>query len=151
MRNLLAVISISLLLSCQSVPGPRHLKQGDSVSLNKVITFPESSSHIILQAGKVIKGKDLMAYQTNCVVDNFELGPKDIKPQNYQVRNVTYNEEMYFDAAAIIRYYSEFYLSSHGGRQQDLIITCQTLDDTMQHHSFPVDEIALATGDYFSF
>jgi hypothetical protein len=56
---------------------------------------------------------------------------------------------MYSDAAAIIRYFTEFHLSSDEDRQQDLIITCQILDDTMRHHSFPFDEVALATGAYF--
>ena len=151
MKSLILVISISLLLSCHSAPGLRHLKQGDSVSLNKVIAFPELSSHIILQAGEVITGNDLMAYQTSCVVDNNDLGPKEIQPQHYQLRKVTYNEEMYSDAAAIIRYFTEFYLSSDEGHQWDLIITCQILDDTMRHHSFPVVEVIQATADYFSF
>ena len=94
---------------------------------------------------------DLMAYQTSCVVDNNDLGPKEIQPQHYKVHKVTYNEEMYFDAAAIIRYFTEFHLSSDEGPQQHLIITCQILDDTMRHHSFPVDEVALTTGAYLSF
>lgn len=151
MRNIIPLISILLLVSCQPVPQPRHLKRGDAVSLNKVISFTEMSSHIILQAGRVIEDDDLKAYQTSCVVDNNDLGPKEIQPQNYRISKVTYNEEMYFDAAAIIRYFTEFYLTSDEGRQQDIILTCQTLDGTMQHHSFPADEVRLATGDYFTF
>ena len=150
MRTTWLLISIFLLLSCQTGPAPRHLSRGDIISLNKTITFPELSSHIVLQSGEVIDDRDLKAYQTSCIVDNDDLGPKKIHPQNYTVRKVTYNEEMYSDAAALIRYFTEFYLRSDDQRQ-NLILTCQTLDATMQHHNFPVDEVKLATGDYFRF
>jgi hypothetical protein len=45
-----------------------------------VIAFPELRSHIILQAGEVIMDSDLMAYQTSCMVDNNDPGPKEIQP-----------------------------------------------------------------------
>jgi hypothetical protein len=57
---------------------------------------------------------------------------------------------MFSDAAALVRYFTEFYLTSDDQRQ-NLILSCQTLDGTMQHHNFPVDEVKLATGDYFTF
>ena len=56
---------------------------------------------------------------------------------------------MYFDAAVIILYFTEFHLTFDTDRQQDILLTCQTLDDTMQHHSFPVDEVGLAMENYF--
>ncbi|MCW8942558.1 MAG: hypothetical protein OQK93_05215 [Gammaproteobacteria bacterium] len=36
-------------------------------------------------------------------------------------------------------------------QRQNLILSCQILDATIQHHNFPVDEVKLATGDYFTF
>jgi hypothetical protein len=68
-----------------------------------------------------------------------------------QASKVIYNKEMYFDAAVIILYFTEFYLTSDTDRQQDITLTCQTLDGTMQHHSFPVAEVGLALKNYFYF
>jgi len=142
-----------LLLSCQSyteTAEDRDLSEGDKLSLHRAITFPALQSHIIIQYGKIIARSELYPYETSCIVDNRDLGPKTIQPQSYIIRKVTYNEEMYSDSAAIIRYFIEIYLSA-SEPQQNLILTCQTLDDTMQHHVFPAAEIKQTTGDYFSF
>ncbi len=139
-----------LLLSCQTTPDERHFASGDAVSLNRSLNVPALFSHVILQYGEVIDEVDLYAYDTSCIVDSKNLGPGNIQPQSYEVSKVTYNEEMFSDGGAIIRYFTEIYLDSDEP-DKNLILTCQKLDDTMMHHSFPVDEIKQASGRYFSF
>ena len=139
-----------LLLSCQTSPETSHITRGNVISLNKTISIPQIQSHVIIQFGEIIRETDLKAYETSCIVDSQDLGPVSIQPQSYKVRKVTYNEEFYSDAGAIIRYFTEIFLTA-GDPQQNLILTCQTLGDTMQHHSFPVNEIKQATRDYFIF
>lgn len=152
-KQSIALLFSFILLSCQTDPGSaetRNLSSGDNVSLRRTIIFPDLQSHIIIQNGKIIADSDLYAYKTSCLVDNRDLGPKTIQPQSYTVRKVTYNEEMFSDGGAIIRYFIEIYLTAND-QQHNLILTCQTLDDTMQYHIFPVTEIEQTTGDYFSF
>ena len=61
---------------------------------------------IVLQSGEVIDDRDLKAYQTSSIVDN---------------------EEMYSDAAALIRYFTELYLTSDD-QPQNLTFSRRTLD-----------------------
>jgi hypothetical protein len=153
--RLISLLPCVLLLSCQqspeqNTPESRHFLKGDAFSLNRSITIPHLFSHVIIQYGDVIKLADLYAYETSCIVDQIALGPGLIQPQNYIVEKVTYNEEMYSDAGAVIRYFIEIYLSADDP-QKNLVLTCQTLGNTMQHHSFPVSEVKQTTGDYFTF
>ena len=153
LKQIMPLLFSFILLSCQTdshTPETRDLSSGDGISLHRTITFPELQSHILIQYGGVIAESELNPYITSCIVDNRDLGPKTIQAQNYTVRKVTYNEEMFSDGGAVIRYFIEIYLNANDP-QQNLILICQTLDDTMQHHIFPVSEIKQTTGDYFAF
>lgn len=150
MRNTCLLICSLILLSCQTSPESRHIARGDTVSLDRSITIPELRSHVIFQFAEVIDEIDLKPYETSCIVEHKDLGPMQIQPQQYTVTRVTYNEEMYSDPGAVVRYFNEIYLNS-SEQQENLIIICQALGSTMENHSFPVDEIKQATGDYFSF
>ena len=153
-----------LLSSCQNSPdldpekergpdspqGSRDLTRGDHITLMKPLSFAKLQSHTLLQFGRVIMWHDLRPYEISCIIDNDRLGPHTIQPQRYRVSKVTFNEEMYSDASATIRYYHEFKLKSDD-QQPGLLLTCQELGGTMEYHDFPVHKIEQATGDYFAF
>jgi hypothetical protein len=81
-----------------------------------VIAFPELSSHIILLAGRVIDDNDLKAYQTSCVVDNNDPGPKRFSLRFTGSSRLAITKRD-FDAAAIILYFTEFYQAPDEVRQ----------------------------------
>lgn len=127
-----------------------HLTKGDSVSLSKPFTVPDLRSHIILQDGKVVDDRALKLYISSCIIDVDRLGPETYQPAGFEVSKVSYNEEWYSDTAGTIRYYMEIHLKPE--KQGDnMILTCQVIDGTMQHHNFPLNEIKQAVGDYFTF
>jgi len=151
MRKTCLLICSFLLLSCQTSPEPDYISRGDVISLNKSLAIPKLRSHITIQYGEIADEADLNVYEHNSIIENRELGPKTIQPESYTVSKVTYNEEWYSDAGAIIRYFTEIYLNSDNSQQQDLILSCQILGNTMEHHSFTADEIKQVTGGYFNF
>lgn len=152
-KILLLTICTSIAISCSSNPASEkkiHLVKGDTVKLNRSFSVAKLSSHVIFQDGEIIKQRDLQRYETSCIIDTKSLGPETIQPGDFEVKKVTYNDEWYSDAAAELRYYTEFYLNAVK-QDKELILTCQTLDDTMRRHTFPADEIKQATGDYLIF
>ena len=147
---LAAYLSLS---ACSSNPDHSvalDLSEGSTVILEKPIDIPPLHSHVLFQHGAIIKSGELQPYDISCIMDNRELGPKVIQAASFVVTDIQFYEEMYSDAGAVIRYYTEFYLRSNN-QQTEFILTCQTLDDTTQYYSFPTDVISQATGDYFSF
>lgn len=155
MKNPLLCLFIcsSLVAACSTRPDTEdniHLASGDTVKLNKAFTIPDLFAHVVFQDGEIIDKRLIQWYQTSCMLDTNSLGPKTIAQNTFQVSQVTYNEDMYSDAGAIIRYYTEFHLDAADPKKNS-ILTCQVLDDTMQHHDFPLSEIRQATGEYFTF
>ena len=127
-----------------------NLRKGDSAQLNKAFTVPELYSHIILQDGNVVTQHSLQIYNISCIIDVSRLGPETYLPADFEVSKVSYNEEWYSSTAGTIRYYTEIHLKPE--KQGDsMTLTCQLVDDTMKHHSFPLSEIRQAVGDYFIF
>jgi hypothetical protein len=127
-----------------------YLTTGDEIALTRAFDVAALRSHIILQDGKIIEDGDLSPYRISCIFDVYDLGPATYQPQIFNVTDVTYNEEMYSDLGAVVRYFTEFYLSSNHS-QKKKTLTCQVLDDTTQYHPFAISEIKQATGDYFIF
>lgn len=150
MRKTCLLICSFLIFSCQTSSEPDYISRGDVISLNKSLAIPKLRSHITIQYGEIVDEADLNVYEHSCIVENWELGPKTIQPEPYAVSKVTYNEEWYSDGGAIIRYFTEIYLNSDR-QQKNLILTCQILGNTMEHHSFTADDIKQVTGDYFTF
>ena len=139
-----------LLLSCQTATDTRYIARGDEITLNKTISIPPLQSHVIIQFGEIIMDNDLKPYATSCIVDNKDLGPVSFRPQRYKVSRIIYNQEMYSDAGATIRYFTEIILTADEP-QQNIKLSCQVLGDTMQYQSFPTDVIQQVTGDFFVF
>lgn len=123
-----------------------HLEAGDRIELIRALDIPELESHVTIQQGQLIPKRDMRPYQSSCVIETRDLGPFTIEPQVFTIRSVEYLEEMESDTAAVVRYYNEIRLS---GTQLDLLMSCQILDDTMQYHSFSIDEIRRITAGYF--
>lgn len=129
-----------------------HLTAGDDVMLVKTFNVEALYSHVLFQDGYIVKENELKPYQTSCIFDVNDLGPNDYKAEAFTVTTVNYKEEMYSDAGAVVRYFTEFYLESNSNTQaKQKILTCQVLDDTMQYRPFSASEIKQATGDYFKF
>lgn len=147
---LTAYLSLS---ACSSNPDHSvalELSEGSTIILEKPFDIPPLYSHVLFQHGAIIKPGDLQPYDISCILDNRDLGPKVIQVTRFIVTDIQLYEEMYSDAGAVIRYYTEFYLRSNS-QQADFILTCQTLDDTTQYYSFPTNVIRQATGNYLSF
>lgn len=142
-----------LATSCSSLPDADkqvYLNKGDTVKLNRSFPVPESYAHVNFQNGEIISDGSIQWYETSCVVDTDSLGPKTVPQNDYQVSEVSYDEDWYSNAGAVLRYYTEIHLKA-ASTEKNIVLTCQVLDDPMQHHSFPLSEIRQATGQYFTF
>lgn len=152
-RPLTLLVFTCLAASCSinsSAVKEVHLQKGDGVKLSKAFTVPDLRSHVILQDGEVVNDRSLKLYKTSCIIDVFKLGPETYQPADFEVSQVSYNEEWYSDMAASIRYYTEINLKPKKQGDQ-FILTCQVVDGTMQYHNFPLNEIQRAVGGYFTF
>lgn len=152
--RLLALFALSVFTTAcsnmASTVNEIHLKKGDLVQLGKPFTVPDLYAHIILQGGNVVNQRSLQVYSTSCIIGVNRLGPETYPPAEFEVSEVSYNEEWYSNSAGTIRYYTEIHLKPR--KQGDgILLTCQLVDDTMRHHSFPLSEIQQAVGDYFIF
>ena len=94
--------------------------------------------------------EEIQPYNNNCILDTLHLGPERVNTQNYTVKKIDYFEDMYSDAGAVIRYRIEIQLHAINSNDQ-LTLSCRVLDDTMQYHVFPVNDIKQVMGDYLSF
>lgn len=152
-RLLYLFIYCYLAASCSTISDAVdevYLNKDDTVKLNKPIDVPDLYSHVILQDGEITREGSLQRYKTSCIVDTADLGPKTIQQNVYRVSKVSYFEDWYSSAAAVLRYYTEFHLKA-SSPEQNIVLTCQVLDGPMQHHGFPLSEIRQATGHYFTF
>lgn len=144
---------LHLVTSCSNNPSKydeQYLSAGDSIKLIRPITVRDLRSHVIFQDGEIINEDDLAPYRTSCIFEAHKLGSKTYQSEILTLNKIDYYEEMYSDGGAVVRYFTEFYLASND-HKDGFILTCQVLDDTMQYHSFPSDEIKQATGNYFNF
>jgi hypothetical protein len=128
----------------------RDLKVGDKVTLNIPLHIKPLFSHINLQDGEIKTKEQIQPFNNNCMLDTSHLGPEQVKAQSYIVNKIGYFEDMYSDAGAVIRYRIEIQLQATNSNDE-LILSCRVLDDTMQYHVFPVDDIKQVMGDYLSF
>jgi hypothetical protein len=155
MKNHLLYLLICsyLAASCSTSPetvDENHLKKGDSVRLEQSFAIPDLYTHVIFQDGEIIKEGSIHPYKTSCIADTNSLGPKTIEQNDFKVSKISYFEDIYSDLGATIRYYTEIHLDAADSKK-NITLTCQVLDGTMQHHSFPLSEIKQATGQYFTF
>lgn len=173
-HNIITVIGICLVAlfnsSCSSElykDNATHLSAGNKITLTKPFEIKKLFSHVIFQDGEIINETELTPYRVSCIFDAYNLGPKSVQPSQFNITKVTYNDEMYSDSGAVVRYFTEFYLESTkietgqietGQIENDKekqsnknILTCQILDDTLQYHPFSLTEIKQATGLYFDF
>jgi len=155
MKNYLLCLFICCYLAsaCSTLPDTTkqtYLEKNDTVKLSKPISIPELYSHVILQDGEIIRESSLQRYKTSCIVTTYGLGPKTVQQNDYKVSKVSYYEDWYSSAAAVLRYYTEFHLKADSP-ERNIVLTCQVLDGPMQHHVFPLSEIRQATGEYFTF
>ena len=153
LRLPLLLLCLHLLTSCSgslNKPDEQYLSPGNIIKLERSFTVPALYSHVIFQDGKIINENNLAPYRTSCILDLHDLGPTTYQAEAFTIDKVEYNEEMYSDAGAVVRYFTEFYLTSDTHKKRN-ILTCQILGDTMQYQSFPLTEIEQATGQYFRY
>ena len=155
MKNHLLCLFIYCFLaaSCSTLSdtdNKAYLNKGDTVKLSRPFPVPELYSHVNFQKGEIVSDSALQGYENSCVVDTYSLGPKTVPQNEYQVSEVSYYEDWYSRAGAVLRYYTEFHLTPTS-TGENIILTCQVLDSPMQYHPFPLSVIRQVTGQYFTF
>jgi hypothetical protein len=152
-RLLSLFICCNLSASCSTttdVTKETYLKIGDTANLNKSFSIPDLYSHANFQNGEIVDDGSIQNYKTSCIVATGSLGPKTVQQNDYSVSKVSYYEDWYSSAGAVLRYYTEFHLKA-ASPDNSIVLTCQILDGPMQRHGFPLSEIRQATGQYFTF
>jgi hypothetical protein len=124
------------------------IPQGSTLSLNKPLTIPQEDTHGVIQDGKEIKDSDRNDYRINCRLDFRRFGNRTIEPQDFIVSR-TEDGSNWISQPAIMRYYTEIYLSSDKGT--DIIkMVCQQYGDQTDRN-FTVAEMQAALGDFVTF
>jgi hypothetical protein len=144
---------VILLASCQSLRSsdPESLlfsiPEGSILSLNHKLTIPAHNTHAVIQHGEQIADNNIQYYDINCNLDFKSFGPRVVEPQEFIVTR-TEDGNNWVSVAAILRFYTEVYLTS--GKGTDIIkMVCQVYGDTIDHH-FTVAEMQKALGDFIT-
>lgn len=147
-------ITLLTLIACTSMQSndPNSLffdiPEGSTLSLNKKITIPHNETHAVIQYGEVIPKDDKQDYDINCRIDFKKFGPRTIEPENFTVTR-TEDGTNWVSYSAILRFYTEIYLSS--GEGTDIIeMVCQQYGDG-NDRNFTVAEMQQALGDIATF
>ena len=154
MKILALILFIAVITSCASMHSddPNSLffdiPKGSTLALNEKITIPHNETHSTFQFGKVIVDKDKKDYDINCRLDFKKFGPRTIEPENFTVSR-TEDGTNWISYSAILRFYTEIYLSSD--KDTDVIkMVCQQYGDA-NDRNFTVAEMQEALGDIVTF
>ena len=155
MKKSILFLAMLTITSCQSMHSSDtdslgfNIPKGSTLSLNKKLTIPHNETHSVIQNGKEIAKRDIKYYVTNCRLDVKKFGPRSIEPESFTVTRTEDGQHWISQGSAIMRYYTDIFLTSDKGT--DIIkMVCQEYGDQTDYH-FTVKEIETTLGDYFSF
>jgi len=153
MKNHLLLLCLTLLTSCAAMHSTDpnsmffDIPGGSTLSLNRAMTISNTDTHGVIQAGKSIKDDDKNDYEINCRLDFKKFGPRTIEPENFSITR-TEDGSNWISQPAILRFYTEVYLTSNKGT--DIIkMVCQEYGDQIDRN-FTVAEMQAALGDFIT-
>lgn len=144
---------IMLLAGCQTMQSTDPAKlnfripAGSKLVLNRELTIPAGSAHVILQHGA--PGPAANEFEVNCRFEVRNLGPRVIQPDAFLITSSGSQRE-WVNQPSIIRFYKVFYLKSE--RQPDIMpMTCQYWSYPLIGRPLTIRQVQEALGDYFTF
>ncbi len=121
---------------------------GSVLTLNKAISYGPSVTHAVIQHGKLISDQERQFYEISCRLDFKTFGPRSIQPESFTVTR-TEDGSNWISQPAILRFYTEVYLSSSKGTDI-LKMVCQQYGDGIDRH-FTVAEMQATLTELLEF